>query len=125
MKPKNIVNKGALTSGILDDVMFFKIAEGGAMGEPGGVTWARSNGESYHLNYCFGNIAMADLMNAFKPLKECCFGISGMGMVVPKGWRYVNLGMGNHLLVSNQVFGGVQRSHYGHQASFRTVWQVV
>ena len=105
MKLKEIDDKKALTSGVLNDVMFFKIAEGGAMGEPGGVTWVRANGESYHLNYCFGNIDVADLMKAFKPLKECCFGIFGMGTVVPNGWQYVNLGMGNHLIVSNQVFG--------------------
>lgn len=105
MKPKSIDNKTEFANDILEDVMFFKIAEGGAMGEPGGVIWVRSNGESYHLNYCYGNISMADLMKAFNPLKECCFGIFGMGTVVPKGWQYMNLGMGNHLLVADKVFG--------------------
>ena len=105
MKPKSIDNKTEFANDILEDVMFFKIAEGGAMGESGGVIWVRSNGESYHLNYCYGNISMADLMKAFNPLKECCFGIFGMGTVVPKGWQYVNLGMGNHLLVADKVFG--------------------
>ena len=53
MKPKIIASSTALESGILTDVMFFKIAEGGAMGQPGGVTWVRSNGDSYYLNYCY------------------------------------------------------------------------
>lgn len=97
------VSKEELTKELFTDVLFFKIAEGGAMGEPGGVVWVKSTGESYHCNYCYGDITRADLMLAFEPLKNCCFGIFGMGTVVPKGWVYVNLGMGNHLLVAESV----------------------
>lgn len=97
------ITKEELTKELFTDVLFFKIAEGGAMGEPGCVVWVKSTGESYHCNYCYGDITRADLMIAFEPLKDCCFGIFGMGTVVPKGWVYVNLGMGNHLLVAESV----------------------
>lgn len=101
-KPKS-VSKEELNDELFKDVLFFKIAEGGAMGEPGGVVWVKSSGESFHCNYCYGDITRADLMLAFEPLKNCCFGIFGMGTVVPDGWVYVNLGMGNHLLVAASV----------------------
>ena len=101
-KPRSIC-KEELNEELFKDVLFFKIAEGGAMGEPGGVIWVKSNGESFHCNYCYGDITRADLMLTFEPLKQCCFGIFGMGTVVPDGWVYVNLGMGNHLLVAASV----------------------
>ena len=104
MKPKSIGTTEELEDGILTDVMFFKIAEGGAMGTPGEVIWVRGNGESYCFNYCYGKIPLGELMKRFQPLRECCFGIFSMGVAIPKGWEYVNLGMGNHLLVAETVF---------------------
>jgi hypothetical protein len=48
-KPKS-VSKEEFNEELFRDVLFFKIAEGGAMGEPGGVVWVKSNGESFHCN---------------------------------------------------------------------------
>ena len=39
-KPKS-VSKEELNDELFKDVLFFKIAEGGAMGEPGGVVWGK------------------------------------------------------------------------------------
>lgn len=38
--------------------MFFSLAEGGAMGEPGGVFFFDKNGQTYHFNYVFGDVDM-------------------------------------------------------------------
>ena len=44
------VCKEELNEELFHDVLFFKFAEGGAMGEPGGVVWVKANGESYRCN---------------------------------------------------------------------------
>lgn len=35
------VSKEELNEDLFEDVLFFKFAEGGAMGEPGGVVWVK------------------------------------------------------------------------------------
>ena len=70
MKKKPIsVSKDELNEELFQDVLFFKFAEGGAMGEPGGVVWVKANGESYHCNYCYGDVKYEDLLKLFAPLK--------------------------------------------------------
>ena len=55
------VSKEELNENLFEDVLFFKFAEGGAMGEPGCVVWVKSNGERYHCNYCYGDVKYEDL----------------------------------------------------------------
>ena len=98
------IDKANLTKKLFDDVMFFQIAEGGAMGEAGGVVFINENGESFHLNYCEGDITFSDLLLVFQTLENCYFGFFGMGAVVPEGWNYADLGMGNHLLIASPVY---------------------
>ena len=98
--PKS-VNKDELNEELFQEVLFFKLAEGGAMGEPGGVVWVKANGESYHCNYCYGDVRYEDLLKLFAPLKKCSFGMFGLGSTVPNEWKYVNLGMGNHLIIAH------------------------
>ena len=93
-----------LESKLFEDVLFFKLAEGGAMGSPGEIVFYRKNGEKYCLNYVFDNIDMHKVEQLFKPLTECDFGMFGIGSKVPKGWNYVNLGAGNHLIVADEVY---------------------
>lgn len=96
--------KAELKKDMFEDVAFFKIAEGGAMGEAGGVVWVRKNGEAFHCNYCYGDVSIEDLQNAFEPLKNSSFGLFGLCSTVPEGWEYVSLGMGNHLIVFKSVY---------------------
>lgn len=96
--------KAELKSEMFEDVAFFKIAEGGAMGEPGGVIWVTNKGEAFHCNYCYGDISREDLLNAFEPLQKSFFGMFGKGSMAPEGWIHVYLGMGNHLLVSESIY---------------------
>ena len=86
------------------DVAFFSLAEGGAMGEPGGVFFFDKAGKTYHFNYVFGDVDMGKVEKLFPVLSECEFGMFGLDSVVPKGWNYVNLGMGNHLIVNEELY---------------------
>lgn len=92
-----------LKKSIFKDVMFFSIAEGGAMGEPGGVFFFDKNGQSYHFNYVFGDVDIGKVEKLFPALTNCEFGMFGLDSKVPEGWNYVNLGMGNHLIVNDEV----------------------
>lgn len=87
------------TKDILAGATFFQIAEGGAMGEPGGIVFVTEDGSVYHANYCYGDLKWETLQHAFPTIDDCHFGLFGIGSEVPEGWMYVNLGMGNHLIV--------------------------
>ena len=84
--------------------MFFSLAEGGAMGEPGRVLFFDNEGQSYYFNYVYGNVDMRNVAKLFPVLSECSFGLFGIDSQVPEGWHYVNLGMGNHLIVNDAVY---------------------
>lgn len=92
------------TKEILDGTVFFQYAEGGAMGEPGGIVIVTEEGKAYHANYCFGDLQFDTMERAFPVLKECEFGLFGIDSKVPSGWVYVNLGAGNHLIVREDYY---------------------
>ena len=56
MKESIELNNSTFTKDILDRTTFFQIAEGGAMGEPGGIVFLTEDGTVYHANYCFGDL---------------------------------------------------------------------
>lgn len=61
-------------------------------------------GEFYRVNYTYGDISLKTIGEYFPVFRECKFGFLGMGSSVPEGWNYVNLGMGNHLIVKDEVY---------------------
>jgi hypothetical protein len=87
------------TKDILDGTTFFQLAEGGAMGESGGIVFLTEEGKVYHANYCFGDLTKETMERAFPVLAECVFGLFGRESKTPAGWVYVYLGVGNHLIV--------------------------
>lgn len=92
-----------LNKSFFKDILFFMIAEGGAMGEPGAINFIKADGKMYHLNYVYGSIKIEEIYCVFPILKECKFEMFGMNSKNPDGWKYVSLGMGNHLIVKNYV----------------------
>lgn len=94
-----------LNETIFKNVMFLSLAEDGAMGEPGDVCFYGRSGESYQFNYIWGDVEMTKVKKFFPPLSECAFGMFGLDSKAPQGWNYVNLGMGNHLIVNDEVYG--------------------
>lgn len=93
-----------LKKSIFSNVIFFSIAEGGAMGEPGGIFFFDKEGQAYHCNYVFGDVNIGKVEKLFPTLCDCEFGMFGLDSKVPEGWTYVNLGMGNHLIVNDSVY---------------------
>lgn len=92
-----------LSKDLFSTVVFFSLAEGGAMGEPGAVLFYLDNGELYHFNYVYGDVEIKTVQKMFVPLSKCKFGMFGLDSSAPKGWNYVNLGMGNHLIVRDDM----------------------
>ena len=87
-----------------NNILFFMLAEGGAMGEPGAINFITDDDNLYHLNYVFGGFKIEEIIKKFPLLAECEFGLFGIDSKVPAGWHYVNLGMGNHLIVKSEVY---------------------
>ena len=98
------LKKATLSTVPFDKVRYFSVAEGGAMGSPGEVMMVTSEREVYSANYCYGDISYGDLVAVFPTLGMCEFPLFGVGTVMPEGWNYVALGMGNHLVVYDDVY---------------------
>ena len=98
------LNNSMITKEILSEIYFMSFAEGGAMGEPGAVFFYDKYGKLYHFNYVFGDVDLDKVEEVFPVLKECKFGMFGIHSYVAKGWHYINLGAGNHLIVKNKVY---------------------
>ena len=98
------LTKTDLSKELGEKILFFHIAEGGAMGEPGGVVFITDDNDSYTFNYMFGNITIQDVKEFFPPLKRTWLGWHGQGNAIPDEWQHMYLGCGNHLLISDKVY---------------------
>ena len=83
------------------DILGFSIAGGGAMGEPGGVIICTKDLRWFHTNVCW-TIEYDKLIKVIPPLRKCEFGPFGKALV-PEGWFYTYLGMGNHLVLRDTL----------------------
>ena len=90
-----------INKAVFKNVKFFFLAEPGAMGEPGGVLFYVKTGELYHFNYVYGDVDIKKVEEKFPALSNCKFGVDS---IVSEGWKYVNLGMGNHLIMEDGIF---------------------
>lgn len=104
MKKGIRITNADMTKELFEDVMFFSLARGGAMGEPGAVYFYNKGGNLYYFNYVRSCINMNLVGELFPALALFRFGMVGIGSNVPEGWNYVNLGMGNHLIVNDAVY---------------------
>ena len=93
------------------DIVAYQEAEGGAMGYHGGVFFVTSDKRVFFTcllkRIFFTSIweQMSDdnLLKVFPPLAEVKWGLIGRGTRYPEGWHYEYLGMGNHLLVRDDL----------------------
>ena len=83
---------------------FFALAESGAMGEPGSVYFYNKNGNLYYFNYARSGINMNKVRELFPALAICKLRVFGNDNNAPKGWNYMSLGMGNHLIINEIVY---------------------
>jgi hypothetical protein len=80
------------------DIVAFQMAEGGAMGYPGGVFFVTPDKRIFFTSI-WEQMSDDNLLKVFPPLAEVKWGLFGRGTRYPSGWHYEYLGMGNHLLV--------------------------
>ena len=94
-----------------EDVVFFSLAEGGAMGCPGEVLVATKKNNEVRW-YCFNTMvdSFEDLCSIYPPLKTFDCGIFGEASGIQDGWNHVDLGMGNHLLVREDYIADFQNA---------------
>lgn len=91
------------------DIKFAFCAEAGAMGMSGEIGFLTLKKDSstvlYYGNMCYGDkiVDMDDLSLSFPPVKYVSFFMRWCSNL-PDTWRYLCLGMGNHLLVSEDVY---------------------
>ena len=93
------------------DIVAFQIAEGGAMGYHGGVFFVTSDRKAYSTCYLepsaytgfSKSMSWDNLGRVFPPLATMEHGLWTSGIRMLPGWQYSYLGMGNHLLVRNDV----------------------
>ena len=98
------LSKAELTKELSDKILFFQFAETGAMGRNGTVEFITDDGKVYEFSYMLGEITLRDVIKFFPPLGGCRFGWYGQGNIIPEAWNHIYLGMGNHLLVAEQVY---------------------
>ena len=84
------------------DIVAFQMAEGGAMGYPGGVFFVTSDKRIFFTSI-WEQMSDNNLLKVFPPLAEVKLGLLGRGTRYPEGWHYEYLGMGNHLLVRDDL----------------------
>ena len=103
------INADTLNETIFEEVLFFSLAERGAMGRPGEIIVVNSKPAAYSMQTYFGEVSYQDIARMFPIIKQCGFGLFGFDSEVPDGWNYVNLGMGNHLIVADEVYEEFQK----------------
>lgn len=89
------------------EVAAIQIAEGGAMGRPGGVFIVTTDARVF-LTYLRGHLPEEgshremvgeDIVSIIPMIADFRSGLMGYGVQHPAGWYHHYLGMGNHLLV--------------------------
>ena len=86
------------------DIMFFTLAETGAMGEPNGIEIVTKKENAitlYHTNIC--EFDVRKLYSKFSTLKTLNCGIFGVVTGVQSGFVHVDTGMGNHLFINESI----------------------
>ena len=87
----------------LTDLVAISIAAGGAMGDPGAIEFITSQGRYFYANPVYENITLEQVNFACPLLSEIQLGIFGC-IEKPKGWEYIYLGYGNHLLINDSIY---------------------
>ena len=92
-----------------EDVVFFFLAEIGAMNCPGEVIVATKNNDTIKW-YCFNTEVdtYEDLLSIYPPLETFDCGVCGEASGIQEGWHHVYLSMGKHLFVRDDYYKSFQ-----------------
>lgn len=87
-----------------DDLMFLRYAEGGAMGEGGGVYILMRDKNLYHTNYLYGYVTMEMLKEKFEKIRDLRFSYLSLLFNSQTGFfESIALGAGNVLFVNIEI----------------------
>lgn len=92
-----------------DNIFFLTLAEGGAMGEPCSIEIVCKNNDEiklFHTNY--SDFDIKKLYSKFPTLETLKCGAFGIVTGVNNEYIHVDLGMGNHLFVKEQIYNKFQ-----------------
>lgn len=126
MKQAICLTKRNLTQESFKRAVAFAASVPGAMGTPG-IIEIVTDQEVYYADYVNGDVTFDDLCRIFPVFDKCQFGDFGEKSMVPNGWDYVYLGMGNHLVlredIAEKVFEKIDRNGYPEDiyASWRNI----
>lgn len=95
--------------GTLDysDIIAITIAEGGAMGEPGGLELVKSDLSLYHTNLSYSDINTDKLFEKIPVLGKIKVFFGNANNV--EDWKTFYMGFGNYLLVRDKYFEPYQK----------------
>lgn len=85
------------------NIIAFSHSFAGACGEGGALIMVTAEGSAYHTNFIQEGFTMKEIKKLCPPLTDCTFGLADEGGV-PKGWQYIDLGMGNHLVIQTKYW---------------------
>ncbi len=104
-----------------EEVFAFSLAEGGAMGCPNEIIFVRKR--EGMVEYLVSTVNdRIDKLVPWLDILHCdlCGDVSGVG----KGWKHVDLGMGNHLFLRDEVYDKVNPKFEGmHPAEIYQAWR--
>lgn len=84
------------------DAAAYFFAEPGAQGRYGEIVIVSRTGEIYSCNYVYGDLPVDSYASLCPPLNDTKFNIGGQRDLPPNGWLPLYLGLGNHLIVSEE-----------------------
>lgn len=90
-----------------ENIKAFMFAEGGAMGCPGEVRIFSLEGDKVYLrrnNFAYGDFDMDRFVEHFKPMKTLHYEMFGNLVHIEDGWKFIDLGAGNSLLMTDEVY---------------------
>lgn len=93
-----ILDKTHITKEFAEHIVAISIAESGAMGNPGNITFLTDERKLYETNYIYDG-KVKEVFKVFSILHQCTNYLFGKNNEVPIGWKYTYLGAGNHLFM--------------------------
>ncbi len=101
------ITREEFTAELGKKIVFFKLAEGGAMGMPGVVEFITDECRAYCFHMGADHIGTDQISVVFPAIEEILdgrrLGPGGLRGELPRGWNYIDLGAGNHLFAADSV----------------------
>ena len=92
------------------DIAALSYSFGGACGDGGGVEILTADGKLYYFNRLSGDLDDADIIEIIPFLDNCHFRLVGESDDMPIGWKNIYLGLGNNLVVRNDLYVPLQKA---------------